>query len=188
MSKPRRVSISVGVLILSLFLSFTGCSTLQPGAAPGSHLETYRNVYFVSQNSDPRKVAPRVLERLKQTGFEVSRVITNKFSLEGTGTVFEISRWGRLNIRHTNGVREKTEPSLVCVLGYVSTTDDWENWWSFQHIQIEFFDSQNGDLVYFAKKFDYDPPVPENGQLNRLFLKISDDFFPGQPNPFKQKK
>jgi hypothetical protein len=188
MIKPSRVSIFAGGFILSLFLSFGGCATNQLGAAPGSHPENYRKVYFVSQISDPRKVAPRVVDRLKQTGFDVTSVTTNKFSLEGTGTVFELSRWGHLSIHHTNVAREKIEPSLVCFLSYVSMTDDWETWWSFQHIQIAFLDSQTGDLVYLAKKFESDPPVPENGQLNRLFLKIFNDFFPGQPNPFKQRK
>ena len=131
--------------MLLLLTLFAGCATRQVGATPGSHLENYHKVYFVWTDYDPRKVSPRVVTRLKQTGFEVADITTNKFSIDGAGT-------------------------------------------EFQHIQIEFFDSQNGDLVYFAKKYQYEPVVSENAELNRLFVKISDDFSPGQPNPFKSRK
>jgi hypothetical protein len=32
------------------------------------------------------------------------------------------------------------------------------------------------------------PTVPENAELNHLFAHISDNFFPGQANPFTGKK
>jgi hypothetical protein len=37
-------------------------------------------------------------------------------------------------------------------------------------------------------KNNYDTPLPENTELDRRFVEIANGFFPGQPNPFKQKK
>ena len=81
-----------------------------------------------------------------------------------------------------------SEPTLVCSFGYVSVLQYPENWNSFQTVQIHFYDLEKGDLVFKVVKYKYSPLFPENTELNRLFAQISDNFFPGQPNPFIGKK
>ena len=63
-----------------------------------------------------------------------------------------------------------------------------DNLYTFQTIQIDFCDLEKGELDFRASKFDYYSVLPENAELNRLFVQVSDKFFPGQPNPFKIKK
>jgi serine protease Do len=78
---------------LCLFLlviagSLTGCSTPQMAVAPDAHLEKYRKVYLVASRGDPRSVTPRMLGRLRETGFDATLISSNTpVASQGTGFI-----------------------------------------------------------------------------------------------------
>ncbi|HEX4263654.1 MAG TPA: serine protease [Verrucomicrobiae bacterium] len=74
----------------------TGCVTTQVTVTPGVELTKYRRVYLLPSNGDPRNVTPRVLARLKQTGFEVSEVNSNNPTIADQGSGFVISPEGHI--------------------------------------------------------------------------------------------
>jgi len=174
MSIDSQNRICRGLLFVTLlFLFSTGCNTSQPDRVLDRHLEKYRKVYLVKSKGDPRKVTPRILSRLQLAGFN-----TTEIPFEEVKKVKKEAE--------ENGVNE---PILVCFVACVSSRDVvLDNLYTFQTIQIDFCDLEKGELVFRASKFDYYSVLPENAELNRLFVQVSDKFFPGQPNPFKIKK
>jgi hypothetical protein len=174
MSKDNRIRncwVSFFVALLICFV--TSCSTPSEQRVLGRHLESYRKVYLVKGQEDPREVTPRISSRLQLAGFSVT----------------EISREMAKTIDKVVSEKEAREPALICVFGYMSIGDPaFYNDHSFQSIHIYFYDLQKGDLVYKVSDYKYYPDLQENAALNRLFIQISDDFFPNQPNPFKGKK
>ena len=174
MSKENRIRICRACFFVSLlFLLPTGCATAPSHRVLGRHLENYRKVYLVKGKEDPREVIPRVLSRLQLAGFEVTEV--------------PFDRIKQLNHEAVeNGLDQLV---LVCSVSYVSASDPaFYNSHSFQTLHISFHDLQKGDLVFEVNHFDYYAGFPENTDLNRLFVQISDRFFPGQTNPFIGKK
>jgi hypothetical protein len=168
MKKLCRFSIFAwAILLLPLLLA--GCATSETNLAKDNHLENYRQVYFVQSGEDPRQVSPQVIAGLQEIGFVVYIVNSNRFSLP----------------RNRPGA---DQPALVCSVDYVSCFNALWHQWGFQTIQIQFFDLKTSDRVYKVNHFEYNPRVSENVVLNRLFIKISDNFFPGGPNPFKDGK
>jgi len=174
MSEENRIRIcGASFFLLVLFLLSTGCATSPSRRVLGRHLENYRKVYLVKGKEDPREVTPRVLSRLQLAGFEVTEVPFD--------TIKEL--------RQEAVEKGLDQPVLVCRIGYVSASDPaLYNSHAFQTIQIYFYDLKKGDLVYKVSHFDYHATFPENTDLNRLFVQISDTFFPGQPNPFIGRK
>jgi hypothetical protein len=174
MNKGIGIRICNACFFLSLlFLLSNGCTTSQPTPAVDSHLEKYRKVYLLQPKEDPGKVMPRILSRLRLAGFEVSEISSERLKALA------------------KDVREKglSEPTVVCVVDYVSISDyKFDDLNYFQSIHIEFVDLKTGDLVFKVGKYKYNSVLPENTQLNRLFIQINDAFFPGQPNPFRDKK
>ena len=160
------------LLVSMLFLFSTGCSTPQPEHVVDRHLEKYRKVYLVRGNGDPRKVNPRVLSRLQLAGFDAIEVPFE-----------EIKKLNKEAAK--NGVNE---PTVVCFVTCVSSRDVVMDLYTFPTIEIDFNDLEKGDLVFKVSHFDYYSEIPENTELNRLFVQIFDKFFPGQPNPFTIKK
>ena len=83
-------------------LVMTGCVSPKESTAPGAKLETYRKVYWISPNgsshvpNDPRLVYPRVVSRLKQTGFQVVEIKPDAPSLDVQGSGFVISPEGHV--------------------------------------------------------------------------------------------
>ena len=80
---------------------------------------------------------------------------------------------------------ELNQPTAVCVYNYISL---WDMWFRFRAIEIRFYDSKKGELILKVGQYQDDPFSNENAELNGLFGTISDYFFPGQSNPFKNKK
>jgi len=154
-----------------LLLFFAGCATPEPEPRHVEHPEKYRKVYLVESKGDPRQVIPRILSRLQLAGFDASKVPFDTVKKLQSAAV------------------ENDADALVCMTKAVSAHEEiysHDNF--FQTIEIDFFDLKKGDLVFKVNYFNYHPNVPENTELNRLFVKISDEFFPGQPNPFIEKK
>jgi hypothetical protein len=174
MSKENQIRTGwVGFLVAVLLCSATGCRTPAEHRVLGRHLENYRKVYLVKTTENPRKVTPRVLSRLQLAGFDVTEVS------------FEAAK------KMSQEAAEKglSAPALICNFGCVSVGDPFlRDDFCFQTIRIHFYDLEKGDLVFKVSDFKYYPSLPENTELNRLFVEISDKFFPGQPNPFRIKK
>src|ERR1051325_9641358 len=80
-------------LILS---TFTGCITPQVTVAPDAHLEKYRKVFLVPSRGDPRDVTPRILARLRQTGFDAIEVTSNSPAIDSQGSGFVITSQGHV--------------------------------------------------------------------------------------------
>jgi len=74
----------------------SGCGTPQVTVASGEKLEKYRRVYLVPSNGDPRKVTPRILTRLKKTGFDVTEVTSNTPAIGGQGSGFVLTPEGHI--------------------------------------------------------------------------------------------
>ena len=152
-----------------IFLSANGCGTGQSGIAANKDLQKYRKVYLLQPQQDERDMAAGILSRLKRAGFDSTEV-----DMDGLKKI----------------VAEKgaAEPTLICRFGYVSTWNYDRTWSSFVSIEIEFSDIEKDQVVYKVSHLNYnhlDLRIPENTELNRLFIKIRDSFFPGQPNPFR---
>ena len=81
--------------------------------------------------------------------------------------------------------KDSIEPVVVCQFRAISTWDPSRTWYCFESAQIHFFDFESGNLVFRADYFHPDSFLPENTELNRLFIQIRDGFFPDQPNPFR---
>jgi len=97
MNKVSKISVSlVCVFLLSLF--FSGCGTTKKEVAPethsDAHLEKYSKVYLIPSRGDPRNVTPRVLARLKQTGFDVTEVTSDTATIGDQGSGFVVSSGG----------------------------------------------------------------------------------------------
>ena len=73
------------------------------------------------------------------------------------------------------------EPVLVCACSYFAIFDLY---WRFQRIEIHFIDQKTGDDVFVAGQ-TYDTLVTEDAELDGIFSKISANFFPDGPNPFR---
>lgn len=80
---------------------------------------------------------------------------------------------------------ELRQPATICVYEYLSL---WDVWFRFRAIEIRFYDAKKGGILYKVGQYQDDPLSSENSELDRLFRKISDDFFPNQPNPFGEKR
>ena len=187
MKKLCRFSIFARAFLLLPFL-LTSCATPETNLAKDAQLQNYRRVYFVQPDGDPRPVSPRVLARLRETGFEVTDVHSNRFSLPESGDGFVFTPKGLIVHEGSGPGAGEEPPTLICRMGCVSVFDPVWQQWEFQTIRIVFFDFKTGNEVYKVSHFNYDPNVSENIELNRLFLKISDSFFPNGPNPFKGGK
>jgi serine protease Do len=89
MNLARRFRICLFFLLLLLIArSLTGCGTPQFAMAQDAHLEKYRKVYLVPSRGDPRSVTPRMLGRLRETGFDAILVSSNTPGLsQGSGFV-----------------------------------------------------------------------------------------------------
>ena len=104
---------------------------------------------------------------------------------EAPGEAFEAARQSLGLVRE--GIvtdEELKQPTMICVFGYFSIFDYY---WRFRQLQIAFFDLRKGDELMKVGQF-VDDLSSENGELDRLFGEISARFFPGKPNPFKDKK
>jgi hypothetical protein len=85
------------ILIFSVvILTFTGCVAPQVITAPGIKLDTYRKVYLLPSKNDPRSIYPRVLSRLKQTGFQVVEIKPDSPPIDMQGSGFVISPQGHV--------------------------------------------------------------------------------------------
>ena len=84
------------VFLALICLSLAGCATPQFVVAPDAHLENYRKVYLVPSRGDPRKVTPRMLGRLRESGFDVTEINTNSPVLAGQGSGFVVSPEGHV--------------------------------------------------------------------------------------------
>jgi hypothetical protein len=170
MNLPRRLRICwLSFLLPLIFLSSNGCSTDQSGITASKDLEKYRKVYLVRPKGDDRNLAAGVLSRLKVAGFDASEIDAEA-------------------LKKIAAAKEATEPTLVCHFSYVTTWDYERTWYSFMSIDIAFSDLAKDQVVFRVGRNNYNfqnLQLPENTDLNRLFIKIRDGFFPGQPNPLR---
>lgn len=166
MNLVRRFRICwLGLFLSLIFLSANGCSTAQPIAA-GKNLEKYRKVYLARPKGDERDLTTGILSRLQRAGFDASET-----DEEG--------------VKKMAAARNAQEPTLVCQFHMVSRWNYNQTWYCFESAQIHFYDLQTGELVFKVDYFHPDSSLPENTELNRLFIQIRDGFFPDQPNPFR---
>src|ERR1044071_9605534 len=87
-----------GCLGAALALIVSGCSTpmTKVNPATAAALPPYRKIYFPISKDDPRKVQPRVVSRLRQTGFEVVEIREDGPPIEAQGTGFVITSAGHV--------------------------------------------------------------------------------------------
>jgi len=110
-----------------------------------------------------------ILSRLKTAGFDATEVDPEA-------------------LKKIVAAKDTAEPKLVCSFDYVTSWNYDRTWYSFVSINIEFFDVENKKVVFRVSRNNYNfsgSLLPEETELNRLFTKIRDNFFPGQPNPFR---
>jgi hypothetical protein len=93
-TRLRNPLVFVFLSVIALLLN--GCVTPQETVTPGAELTKYRRVYLIPSNGDPRKVTPRVLARLKQTGFTVSEINSNNPTIADQGSGFVITPEGHV--------------------------------------------------------------------------------------------
>ena len=62
------------LLLVTIAIVFTGCVTPTVTIKPEAKLNSYRKVYIFPPKQDPRGVYPRVVSRLKQSGFDVVEI------------------------------------------------------------------------------------------------------------------
>jgi hypothetical protein len=172
----------ISFLLLLFFISLTGCAAYPEAVALDAHPEKYREVYLMKPKNDPREIAPRVSARLKEAGFQVTEIDYDNTGHAGTTGI-------KKRDTEPQTVRSSQNPAAICWFDYVSLQDlTFWRWWSFEHLEIEFRDAESDKVVFRTTKNNYDTPTPENTELDRRFVEIANGFFPGQPNPFKQKK
>jgi len=169
MNLVRLFRIPWATFLLSLvLLSLNGCTTEGRNAAANKDLEKYRKVYLVRPKGDEEDLTAGVLARLKAAGFDASEVDTERLK--------------------KIAAQESAQPALVCRFDYVISWSYDRTWYTFVSVDLEFSDIQKDQMVYKASRNNYkfeNVALPENTQLNHLFVKIRDAFFPGQPNPFR---
>src|SRR5690349_7323206 len=90
-SRPR-----TSLLLLLIALALSGCFAPKATLRTPGKLETYRKVYLSPIENDPRGVHPRILARLKQSGFEVVELKKDGPPLESQGSGFVITPQGHL--------------------------------------------------------------------------------------------
>ena len=167
MNRVRQFRIfCLGFLLALIPLSFTGCSTPLASAAPDAHLEKYRKVYLVQPKGDERNLAAGILSRLQVAGFDAAEMKVD-------------------DLKKLAAAKDEQAPAVACMFESISTYDYHRTWYCFETIQIYFFDVKSGKQVYKLGYFHPDSYIPENTELNRLFIQIRDNFFPGQPNIFR---
>ena len=169
MNLARRFALCWLFLLPLILLSSNGCSTAHSGVTANKDLEKYRKVYLVRSKSDPHNLTVGVLSRLKAAGFDATEIDEEGF-------------------KKIAAAKELTEPTMACRFDYVTTWDYERTWYSFMSIDIKFSDVEKQRVVFEVSHLNYNfqgSRLPENTELNRLFIKIRDSFFPGQPNPFR---
>jgi len=170
MNLVRRFQTGWLVFLLPLIVFFShGCSTEQSGVAANKDLEKYRRVFIVRPKEDDHDVITAIFSRLKVAGFDASEV-----DAEG--------------LKKIVAGKAPTQPALVCSFDCVTTWDYDRTWYSFMAINIEFQDLETEKIVFSVSRNNYNfagSRLPGETELNRLFTKIRDNFFPGQPNPFR---
>jgi len=156
----------LGFLLPLILLCSNGCSTDQSGITANKDLEKYHKVYLIRPRRDDRDLTTSILSRLKRAGFDASET-----DEEGA--------------KKLAAARDAKEPTLICQFHTLSTWDYNRSWYCFENAQIHFFDLESGAMVFRVDYFHPNSFLPENTELNRLFIQIRDNFFPGQPNPFR---
>lgn len=81
-------------MVLAPVLALTGCVAPKLAMRADPNLEGYKKVYFLMRGNDPQAVFPRVISRLRQTGFEVTPVEPNGPPIDSQGSGFVISPEG----------------------------------------------------------------------------------------------
>jgi len=166
MNYVRQIRICWLCFFLLLISLSNGCSTAQQEIATNKDLEKYRKVYLQKPKADDRDLAAGVLSRLQRAGFDAS-----ESDPEG--------------LKKMAAAKDATEPTLVCRFHFISNWDYDRTWYCFETADIYFYDLASGELVFKVNYFNPNSFLPENTELNRLFIQIRDNFFPGQPNPFR---
>jgi len=115
----HRVAAALAVKLTSplLFSLLAGCAAVQTKPTATANLTEYRKVYIQAGNdtTDPRKVVPRVVERLRQSGFDV-QVINKDEPVVSQGSGFIVDAQGRLlTCAHVLGL--KTTNATVWISG-----------------------------------------------------------------------
>ncbi|MBI3853860.1 MAG: trypsin-like peptidase domain-containing protein [Verrucomicrobia bacterium] len=85
-----------GLFLPLITLALTGCFAPKATLRSSGKLETYRKVYLAPIENDPRSVHPRILSRLKQSGFEVVEMKKDGPPLESQGSGFVLTPEGQL--------------------------------------------------------------------------------------------
>jgi hypothetical protein len=165
MNCVRLVRICWLCIFLPLIFFLNGCSTVPQQTATNKDLEKYRKVYLVKSKRDERDLAAGVLSRLQRAGFDANT--TDDKSLKKMAAA--------------------KEPTLVCRFYSISTWDYNRTWYCFETAEIHFYDFDSGKQIFEVNYFHPNSMLPENTELNRMFIQIRDNFFPGQPNPFRDK-
>jgi hypothetical protein len=105
---------------------------------------------------------------------------------ESTSRSFDEAQKSLALVRSGNVTDEDLKrATAVCAYSYVSL---WDVWFRFQALEVRFYDLKSGDLIFKTGQYQDNPLSTEDGELNRIFGEISANFFPNQPNPFKDKK
>jgi S1-C subfamily serine protease len=103
-----------------------------------------------------------------------------------TGKSFDEAQKSLALVRNGNVTDEDIKrPAVLCVYEYVSL---WDVWFRFRALEVRFYDMKSGDCILKAGQYQDDPFSTEDRELDRIFGEVSAKFFPGQPNPFKDKK
>ena len=84
------------LLLVTIAIVFTGCVTPTVTIKPEAKLNSYRKVYIFPPKQDPRGVYPRVVSRLKQSGFDVVEISPEGPLIDAQGTGFLVTPQGHV--------------------------------------------------------------------------------------------
>jgi len=84
------------IILVGIALGISGCATPKAVVESPNEIQKYRKVYLGTPEQDPRNVYPRILDKLKQCGFEVVEVRPGGPAIGSQGSGFVFTSQGHL--------------------------------------------------------------------------------------------